>query len=137
MYNKKQFDKPFCGLTLTLYPTGKKSPSFEMGAKANSEFKCSLTKKFFKLSEVSNWFNLPEVRAYRDAGYSPKWGSRIVETDMKYGNSTKEELCFYMVKMKDVGTFKRVSVPPQYQQRQQAAQPQMREPEEDEWNDQF
>ena len=42
-----------------------------------------------------------------------------------------------MVKMKDVGTFKRVSVPPQYQQRQQAAQPQMREPGEDEWNDQF
>ena len=28
MYDKKQYGKPFCGLSLRLYETGKKAPSY-------------------------------------------------------------------------------------------------------------
>ena len=53
MYQKSKFDMPFCGLSLKLYETGKKAPSYEYTASSSkAKFMCSLTKKLYGLSQV-------------------------------------------------------------------------------------
>jgi hypothetical protein len=96
--NKHQM--PFCGLSLKLYETGKKAPSYEYSASSTkSQFQCSLTKKLYKLSEIMNWYNSAEVQVYVKAGYSPKWGSKIQQAkETKYGQDTEQVLTWYMVK---------------------------------------
>ena len=96
--NKHQM--PFCGLSLKLYETGKKAPSYEYSASSTkSQFQCSLTKKLYKLSEIMNWYNSAEVQVYVKAGYSPKWGSKIQQAkETKYGADTEQVVTCYMVK---------------------------------------
>jgi len=98
MLNKYQM--PFCGLSLKLYETGKKAPSFEYSASAaKSKFMCSLTKQLFELHEINNWCNLPQVQAYFKAGYNLKWASKVQQAkETKYGADTEQTFCFYMAK---------------------------------------
>ena len=70
MYEKTKFDKPFCGLQMTLKPTGKQSPKYEYSGDASKiVFKCSLTKKKYMFSQVNDWIFSPEVQEYTKAGY--------------------------------------------------------------------
>ena len=91
---------PFCGLTLKLYETGKKAPSYEYSASSTkAKFMCSLTKKLYSINEVMNWYNTPEVQAYAKAGYNLKWGSKIQQAkETKYGADTEQVVTIYMVK---------------------------------------
>jgi len=98
--NKPSYDMPFCGLTLKLYETGKKSPSYEYSASAaKGKFMCSLTKELFSLSQFMDWFNKPQVQAYSKAGYSLKWGSKVQQAkETKYGADTEQVVTCFMVK---------------------------------------
>ena len=119
--NKSTYSMPFCGLTLKLYETGKKAPSYEYSASSTkAKFMCSLTKKLYSISEVMSWDNTPEVQAYAKAGYNLKWGSKVQQAkETKYGADTEQVVTLYMVKpyqggqnidgMKPIGQ----SMPPQ------------------------
>jgi len=98
--NKSNYDMPFCGLTLKLYETGKKAPSFEYSASAaKSKFMCSLTKQLFELHEINNWCNLPQVQAYFKAGYNLKWASKVQQAkETKYGADSEQVVTCFMVK---------------------------------------
>ena len=98
--NKSTFDMPFCGLTLKLYETGKKAPSYEYSASSTkAKFMCSLTQKLYGISEVMDWYNTPQVQAYAKAGYNLKWGSKIQQAkETKYGADTEQVVTLYMVK---------------------------------------
>ena len=62
MYDKKQYGKPFCGLSLILYETKKSAPSFEYQASASkSKLMCSLTKKLYSISQILEWYRTPQV----------------------------------------------------------------------------
>ena len=98
---KNKYDMPFCGLKIKLFSTGKKSPSYEFSAVASkAKFICSLTKKKYALSQVTEWFMTPEVQKYHKAGYVLKYMSKTQEpqTPNKYGNNLEEEFCLVMVK---------------------------------------
>jgi len=121
-----KYDMPFCGLTLKLYETGKKAPSYEYSASATkAKFMCSLTKELFSLSEFMNWYNKPQVQAYAKAGYSLKWGSKVQQAkETKYGADTEQVVTMFMVKpyqgsqsvdgMKPIGQVMPNVTPPQY-----------------------
>jgi len=102
MYNKTKYDMPFCGLSLKLYPTGKKSPSYEYSAVASKQkFICSLTKRKYSLSQVTEWFNTPQVQKYHNAGYELKYMSKeqTANNPSKYATSDQEQIfCIVMVK---------------------------------------
>ena len=100
MYDKKQYGKPFCGLSLRLYETQKKAPSFEYQASASkSKLMCSLTKKLYSISQVVEWYNTPQVQEYAKEGYELKCASKIQQAkESKYGADTEQTFCFYMAK---------------------------------------
>ena len=67
---KNKFDMPFCGLTKKLKPTGNRSPKYEYSANSSQvKYICSLTKRKYTLSQITEWFMTPEVQKYHDAGY--------------------------------------------------------------------
>jgi hypothetical protein len=69
--NKSSYSMPFCGLTLKLYETGKKAPSYEYSASSTkAKFMCSLTQKLYGISQVMEWYNTAQVQAYAKAGYN-------------------------------------------------------------------
>ena len=98
--NKSNYDMPFCGLSLKLYETGKKPPSYEYHASSTkAKFQCSLTKKLYGLSQVMEWYQTPEVQQYAKAGYTLKWGSKVQQAkETKYGADTEQVITIYMVK---------------------------------------
>jgi len=97
-----KFDKPFCGLQMTLFPTGKKAPSYEYSGEASKvKFTCSLTKRKYTLSQVSDWFQTPEVQAYVKDGYVLKYMTKTQETNnpSPYAKSNLVQIfCLVMVK---------------------------------------
>jgi len=98
--NKTGYDMPFCGLSLKLYETGKKAPSYEYSASATkAKFMCSLTKELFSLSNFMDWYNKPQVQVYVKAGYSLKWASKVQQAkETKYGADTEQVVTCFMVK---------------------------------------
>ena len=98
--NQSNYSMPFCGLTLKLYETQKKAPSYEYSASSTkAKFMCSLTKKLYGISQVMEWYNTPEVQVYVKAGYNLKWGSKIQQAkETKYGADTEQVVTLYMVK---------------------------------------
>ena len=80
MYQQQQ-KQPFCALTLYLNPTGNKSPKFEYKADAKSLFTCSLTKKKYKLSQVSEWFMTEGVQNFVKQGYTGKWFAKTQQIE--------------------------------------------------------
>jgi len=98
--NKSTYDMPFCGLTLKLYETGKKAPSYEYSASSTkAKLMCSLTQKLYSISEVMEWYNTAQVQTYAKAGYNLKWGSKVQQAkETKFGADTEQVLCLYMVK---------------------------------------
>lgn len=98
--NKSSYSMKFCGLSLRLYETQKKAPSYEYSASSTkAKFMCSLTQKLYSISEVMSWYNTPEVQVYVKAGYNLKWGSKIQQAkETKYGADTEQVVCLYMVK---------------------------------------
>tara|TARA_R100001443_G_scaffold28138_2_gene41250 strand:- start:1379 stop:1849 length:471 start_codon:yes stop_codon:yes gene_type:complete len=67
---KNKFDMPFCGLTKKLKPTGNRSPKYEFSADSSKvKYICSLTKRKYTLSQITEWFMSPEVQKYHNAGY--------------------------------------------------------------------
>ena len=97
-----KFDKPFCGLQMTLFPTGKKAPSYEYSGEASKvKFTCSLTKRKYTLSQVTDWFQTPEVQAYVKDGYVLKYMTKTQETNnpSPYAKSNLVQIfCLVMVK---------------------------------------
>ena len=70
MYQKSNYDMPFCGLSVRIKPTGKQAPKYEFSADASKvKYTCSITKRKFTLSQVNEWFMTPEVQKYHNAGY--------------------------------------------------------------------
>ena len=70
MQQKNKFDMPFCGLTKKLKPTGNRSPKYEYSANSSQvKYICSLTKRKYTLSQITEWFMTPEVQKYHNAGY--------------------------------------------------------------------
>ncbi len=98
--NKSSYSMKFCGLSLRLYETQKKAPSYEYSASSTkAKFMCSLTQKLYSISEVMDWYNTPEVQTYVKAGYNLKWGSKVQQAkETKYGADTEQVVCLYMVK---------------------------------------
>ena len=98
--NKSSYSMPFCGLTLKLYETGKKAPSYEYSASSTkAKFMCSLTQKLYGISQVMEWYNTAQVQAYAKANYQLKWGSKIQQAkETKYGADTEQVVTLYMVK---------------------------------------
>ena len=99
MYQKNNYDMPFCGLSMRLFPTGKQSPKYEYSGEASKvKFTCSLTKKKYSLSQVNDWFMTPEVQAYVKDGFSLKWGSKIQDAKENKYSQTEQVISIYMVK---------------------------------------
>ena len=97
--NKTNYSKGFCSLSLKLYETQKRAPSYEYSSSSTkSKFMCSLTKKLYGLTQVMYWYNTPEVKEYAKDGYVLKCGSKIqCAKENKY--SQKEQVIYiYMVK---------------------------------------
>ena len=100
MYQQKQ-KQPFCALTLYLNPTGNKSPKFEYKADAKSLFTCSLTKKKYKLSQISEWFLTEGVQNFVKQGYTGKWFAKTqqIENPKQYDKGDFQMvLSFIMIK---------------------------------------
>ena len=95
-----KYQMPFCGLSLKLYETGKKAPQMEYSASSNkSKFQCSLTKQYYGLSQVMDWYNTPKVQEYVKAGYQLKVGSKIQQAkETKYGADTEQVVTWFMIK---------------------------------------
>ena len=102
MYQKNNYDMPFCGLSMRLYPTGKQSPKYEYSGEASKvKFTCSLTKKKYGLSQISEWVRTPEVAKYTKAGYVLKYMTKTQENSnpSQYAKSNLEQIfCLVMVK---------------------------------------
>ena len=102
MYQKNSYDLPFCGLSMRLYPTGKQSPKYEYSGEASKvKFTCSLTKKKYGLSQISEWVRTPEVAKYTKAGYVLKYMTKVQENNnpSQYAKSNLEQIfCLVMVK---------------------------------------
>ena len=100
MYQQQQ-KQPFCALTLYLNPTGNKSPKFEYKADAKSLFTCSLTKKKYKLSQISEWFMTEGVQNFVKQGYTGKWFAKTqqIENPKQYDKGDFQMvLSFIMIK---------------------------------------
>ena len=100
MYQQQQ-KQPFCALTLYLNPTGNKSPKFEYKADAKSLFTCSLTKKKYKLSQISEWFMTEGVQNFVKQGYTGKWMAKTqqIENPKPYDKGDFQMvLSFIMIK---------------------------------------
>ena len=100
MYQQQQ-KTPFCALTLYLRPTGKKAPKFEYKADAKSLFTCSLTKKKYKLSQISEWFMTEGVQNFVKQGYTGKWMAKTqqIENPKPYDKGDFQMvLSFIMIK---------------------------------------
>lgn len=91
---------PFAGLTLTMYSTSNRAPKMEYQASSNkAQFKCSLTKRMFDLTNIQGWLNTPEIQEYVRNGYVSKWGAKTVQGEAnQYSNGIKLEITYYMVK---------------------------------------
>jgi len=102
MYQKNKFDLPFCGLQARLFPTGNVSPKYEYSGEASKvKFTCSLTKKKYGLSQISEWVRTPEVAKYTKAGYVLKYMTKTQENNnpSQYAKSNLEQIfCLVMVK---------------------------------------
>ena len=101
MSYQQQQKKPFCALTMYLRPTGNKSPKFEYKADAKSLFTCSLTRKKYKLSQISEWFMTEGVQNFVKQGYTGKWYAKteVNESPNKYDQGdSKMVLSFIMIK---------------------------------------
>jgi len=102
MYQKNNYDMPFCGLSMRLYPTGKQSPKYEYSGEASKvKFTCSLTKKKYGLSQINEWFTTPEVQKYTKAGYVLKYMTKTQEMQnpSPYAKGNLEQIfCLVMVK---------------------------------------
>jgi hypothetical protein len=97
--NKSNYSKPFCGLSIKLYESGKKAPSYEYSASSTkAKFMCSLTKKLYGISQVMEWYQTPEVQAYVKDGFSLKWGSKIQDAKENKYSQTEQVISIYMVK---------------------------------------
>ena len=99
MYQQQK--QPFCALTLYLNPTGNKSPKFEYKADAKSLFTCSLTKKKYKLSQISEWFMTEGVQNFVKQGYTGKWFAKTqqIENPKPYDKGDFQMvLSFIMIK---------------------------------------
>ena len=102
MYQKSNYDMPFCGLSVRIKPTGKQAPKYEYSADASKvKYTCSLTKRKFSLSQINEWYNLPEVKAYSQKGYVLKYMAKTQEIQNPHqydkGNT---ELVFSLVMVK-------------------------------------
>ena len=100
MYQQQQ-KQPFCALTLYLNPTGNKSPKFEYKADSKSLFTCSLTKKKYKLSQISEWFMTEGVQNFVKQGYTGKWMAKTqqIENPKPYDKGDFQMvLSFIMIK---------------------------------------
>ena len=102
MYQKSNYDMPFCGLSVRIKPTGKQAPKYEFSADASKvKYTCSLTKRKFSLSEINDWYNLPEVKPYFQKGYILKYMAKTQEIQNPHqydkGNT---ELVFSLVMVK-------------------------------------
>ena len=100
MYQQQQ-KQPFCALTLYLNPTGNKSPKFEYKADAKSLFTCSLTKKKYKLSQISEWFMTEGVQDFVKQGYTGNWMAKTqqIENPKPYDEGDFQMvLSFIMIK---------------------------------------
>ena len=71
----------FCALTLYLNPTGNTSPKYQYKADAKSLFTCSLTKKKYKLSQISEWFMTEGVQNFVKQGYTGKWMAKTQQIE--------------------------------------------------------
>jgi hypothetical protein len=104
MYQKPKFDKPFCGLSMRLFPTGNQSPKYEYSGEASKvKFTCSLTKRKYGLSQVNDWFNTPEVQEYTKAGYVLKYMTKTQEMQNppQYAKGNLEQIiCLVMIKLR-------------------------------------
>lgn len=70
MQQKNKYDMPFCGLSKRLKPTGNQAPKYEFSGDASKiKYTCSLTKRKYTLSQITEWFMTPEVQKYHNAGY--------------------------------------------------------------------
>ena len=102
MYQKNNYDLPFCGLSMRLFSTGKQSPKYEYSGEASKvKFTCSLTKKKYSLSQVNEWFMTPEVQKYHNAGYVLKYMAKTqeIQNPHQYDKGTIE-LVFSLVMVK-------------------------------------
>ncbi len=101
MSYQQQQKQPFCALTMYLRPTGNKSPKFEYKADAKSLFTCSLTKKKYKLSQISEWFMTEGVQNFVKQGYTGKWMAKTqqIENPKPYDKGDFQMvLSFIMIK---------------------------------------
>ena len=102
MYQKSNYDMPFCGLSVRIKPTGKQAPKYEFSADASKvKYTCSITKRKFTLSQVNEWFMTPEVQKYTKAGYVLKYMTKTQEMQnpSPYAKSNLEQIfCLVMVK---------------------------------------
>ena len=101
MSYQQQQKTPFCALTMKMYATGKKAPKFEFKASADSVFTCSLTKKKYKLSQVSEWFMTEGVQNFVKQGYTGKWFAKTqqIENPKQYDKGDFQMvLSFIMIK---------------------------------------
>lgn len=91
---------PFAGLTLKMYSTGKQSPKMEYQASSNkAQFQCSLTKTLYKLDQIHQWLQSPQIQKYIQAGYVGKWGGKINHGEATQWSDGKElSIVYYMVK---------------------------------------
>lgn len=102
MYQKSNYDMPFCGLSVRIKPTGKQAPKYEFSADASKvKYTCSITKRKFTLSQVNEWFMTPEVQKYHNAGYVLKYMAKTqeIQNPHQYDKGTIE-LVFSLVMVK-------------------------------------
>ena len=102
MYQKSNYDMPFCGLSVRIKPTGKQAPKYEYSADASKvKYTCSLTKRKFSLSQINEWYNLPEVKAYSQKGYVLKYMAKTQEIQNPHQyDKGNIELVFSLVMVK-------------------------------------
>jgi len=98
-----------------MYSTGNRAPKMEYQASSNkAQFKCSLTKQMFDLTNIQSWLNSPQIEKYTRAGYIAKWGSKVTQGEpTHYSNGMKLEITYYLVK-----PFNKSGYNPQPQQQQ-------------------
>ena len=100
MTQAQQGQSTFCGLTLKMYSTGKKTPKMEYQASSNkAQFQCTLTKNMFDLTNIQGWLNTPQVQEYVRSGHVLKWGAKTTQSEAnKYSDGMGLEVTYYMVK---------------------------------------
>jgi len=117
---------PFAGLTLKMYSTGNRAPKMEYQASSNkAQFKCTLTKRMFDLTNIQGWLNTPEIQEYIRAGYVLKWGAKTVQAEAnQYNDGMQLEITYYMVKPYNKSGYTPTNKPQQqsYQQAKQGYQ---------------